>query len=111
MPATGAEIGRQIGAHGQLTNPTISVLYGTFYLRRQLNIWYSPRPALARLELAFAGYNAGAGNIIKAQRESGGQLLWCEIAPHLHKITGRHATETKIYVQRIHRWYTELTNE
>jgi len=111
MPRTGAEIARQTGVRGPLTSPVISVFYGAFYMRRQLNIWSSPRPQLARLELAWASYNAGAGHIIKAQKLAGGHLLWCGIAPHLHRVTGRHAQETITYVRRIHRWYSELVRQ
>lgn len=111
MPRTGLEISRQSGISGPLTNPTISVLFGTFYMRRMLNTWTSPRTDLQRLELAFASYNSGSGNIIKAQKLSGGHLLWCGVAPHLHQVTGRHSIETITYVQRIKRWYRDLTNE
>ena len=109
MPKTGLELARQTGAAGPLTSPALNALYGAFYMRRMLNIWHSPRPAKARLELAWASYNAGAGHIIKAQRLCGDAALWGEMAPCLVQVTGRHSRETITYVQRIHRWYAGLT--
>lgn len=108
MPATGRELARQTGVEGPLTSPAVNVLYGTFYLRRMLSIWSTPRPPIARLELAFASYNAGAGHIIKAQTLANGALLWDDIQVALPQVTGRHSEETRTYVRRIHRWKEEL---
>jgi len=55
-----------------------------------------------------ASYNAGAGNIIRAQSLCGGALDWTGIAPCLPQVTGHHAHETITYVERIDRWYRSL---
>jgi len=108
MPKTGLELARQTGAAGPLTSPALNALYGAFYMRRMLNIWHSPRPPLARLELAWASYNAGAGHILKAQKLANGAPLWDDISPQLVNVTGKHSRETLTYVSRIHRWYGDL---
>lgn len=109
MPATGRELRRITGVPGPLTSPTINVLYGTVYMRRMLNIWKWERPPLERLKLAQASYNAGAGNILAAQRLANNALLWADIQPQLHRVTGHHSLETTNYVIRIERWYGILT--
>lgn len=111
MPGTGREMARRTGVRGPLTSPLVNVHYGTAYLRRMLDFWTTPRPPLARLDLAFASYNAGAGHILNAQRLAGGALLWEEIQLELPNVTGHHSKETRTYVRRIHRWKKELDDE
>lgn len=91
-------------------HPQISILCNAWYMKRQLRIWRSKRSDLERLYLAQASYNAGAGNIIRAQSK-------CRMAPHwetiltcLPEVTGKHSKETVTYVVRIKRWYKELRN-
>lgn len=108
MPTTGRELAAATGVVGPLTSPAISVLYGAFYMRRMVGIWHSPRTDEERLELALASYNAGAGNVIRAQRLANGHPLWVVISPRLQDITGRHATETLRYVASIFQWHCAL---
>jgi len=65
--------------------------------------WHSPRPRLERLKLAQASYNAGLGNILKAQKKCNGALLWAEIEPCLG------FSETRDYVILIDKHYKILT--
>jgi membrane-bound lytic murein transglycosylase MltF len=86
---------------------------GAFYMRRMRAIWTAPRPEDERRRLAQASYNAGAGNIIAAQRrcnaDSAGPCRdWPQIAAHLHKVTGHHHAETLGYVARIERLFARL---
>ena len=74
---------------------------GARTMRRAIALWIAPRSPECRLELAWATYNAGGQHIIDAQTESGGRRCWKGIAPHLHKITGKHAEETRGYVPSI----------
>ena len=108
MPGTGDDLARQTGRSGSLFDPALSILYGAVYMGQQLRFWHSPRPPLSRLRLAQASYNAGAGNILRAQRLSGGELHWERISPFLIRVTGRHSEETITYVIRIERWKDEL---
>lgn len=103
MPGTWTEVMGQLGKGQHLTpfmaEPAIDA--GAFYMARMLRIWFSPRPPMDRYSLALASYNAGAGNLIAAQRECHGVLLYAEIIGCLPAITGRHSRETITYVQRI----------
>jgi membrane-bound lytic murein transglycosylase F len=62
-------------------------------------------------DLALASYNAGLGNILEAQRESGGAILWGDINKSLPEVTGRHSKETVGYVKRFWRTVKRLTTE
>ena len=84
---------------------------GAWILRRNIRTWW-PRPTrFDRLQLGWAGYNAGAGHIIKAQSLCGGASLWAGISPCLSQVTGHHATETINYVILVEKWYYEMTDE
>ena len=50
---------------------------------------------------ALASYNAGLGNILKAQKLSGNQRKWNDIKKYLSNITGRNSLETINYVASI----------
>lgn len=55
-----------------------------------------------------ASYNAGAGNIIRAQRACNGARSWIQIRVCLPQITGHHSNETIQYVDLIHRWKVQM---
>ncbi len=101
MPGTLQEVRRRDRIPGSAFSARTSIRAGAAYMARQLRVWWAPRPAECRIELAWASYNAGAGNIIEAQRKSGGRRCWDGIGPHLYKVTGRHSAETLGYVSRI----------
>lgn len=87
---------------------TASVEVGAFYLNRMLNKWTAPRPEGDKLALALASYNAGFGNMLRAQRVADGSNNYCDIAQGLPTITGpRNAYETVNYVQIIVNKYWE----
>ena len=60
-----------------------------------------------RINFMFGSYNAGKGNIIKAQRiakkEGLNSNLWKSIEPTLRRVTGRRSNETITYVKRINK--------
>lgn len=109
MPATSAEMARRLGVADRPWDPRLNVMLGVAYDRRLWDLWHSPRPSMERLRLVFASYNAGPGNILRAQRlarrRGGCSNLWRCLAPLLPSITGRHAAETRGYVARIERFY------
>ena len=107
MPAAWSESTRrpQLGRR----HPAANVEAGAIYMARMLRMWYAPRTAACRRELAQASYNAGAGHIIESQKRSGGKRCWPEIQPHLITVTGRHSKETTDYVERIKNTYQTLT--
>lgn len=86
-------------------NPEEAIREGIAYLWKQWNI-FKKETGLERWKYALGAYNAGAGNILKAQ--SLAQQLglnparWASIAQVLPQITGsRNSRETIDYVARI----------
>lgn len=109
MPATWLEVSRQLGIEGvspHMAGPAIEA--GAFYQGRQVRMWSAPRPESDRYSLAAASYNAGAGNILKAQRACGGVNGYSAIIACLPRVTGEHSEETKTYVQRIWLYWTQM---
>lgn len=103
MPGTWADVVRQMklprGASPH--EAALAIEAGAYYmavLRRQ---WSSPRAEHERHRLAQASYNAGLGNILKAQKRCGGAALWDDIATCLPAVTGKHSRETISYVRLI----------
>lgn len=77
---------------------------GIFYDYKMSKIWdNNSRPFEDWLAFIFASYNAGAGNIIKAQRLVKGEdpNLWVNVLKKLSLVTGNHSKETEGYVIRI----------
>ncbi|MBY0512051.1 MAG: transglycosylase SLT domain-containing protein [Rhodospirillaceae bacterium] len=84
---------------------------GAWYMRKLREGWRNRAPA-DRHDLALASYNAGMGNILKAQKHCGDARLWSHIAPCLPRVTGpRNARETTTYVSNIHRWHRAMEAE
>lgn len=109
MPATWAEVTRQLGLGD--VSPHVAkhaINAGAYYMLRQYSMWTSKRPDIDRWDLARACYNAGAGNMLAAQKAAGGAALYIFIIQALPQVTGDHARETTTYVNRIHRWYRGL---
>lgn len=103
MSPTWADARRALGVR-DVYSASENVWAAGWYMRTQLAIWSAPRTDRQRLELAQAGYNAGAGNILAAQRLCGPCPTWDEIGCHLPDVTGRHARETLDYVRKIAAW-------
>lgn len=112
MPATFDECVKALGLHqASPWDPELNIRCGAWYLRRMWEI-FKEEKGLARLCFAFGAYNAGAGNIIRAQtvaaRQDKNPRVWPSIISCLPQITGRHAQETIGYVRRILRNYEEI---
>ena len=108
MPATWLDYVRRRGWDGSPFDPWISAQVAALHMERLAAFWSAPRSAWCRLELQAASYNAGQGRILEAQRLSGGEPCWEGIAPHLHKVTGRHAKETLSYVPKFEKFLLSL---
>jgi len=84
------------------TDPEASINVGAVYMAYLINEWSWPRPVADRYCLAMASYNAGLGNILKAQKRMGDPSLYAEIIVGLPHITGeKNSNETITYVSRI----------
>lgn len=105
MPATFADIGRKAGIKGNPFDPEVNLMAGSWYMATRRQVFKAPRPDDERHNLAMAAYNAGAGNIIKAQALAGNPLEWQPVADKLHLVTGKHSKETIDYVSKIRRYY------
>ncbi|MCJ8312489.1 MAG: transglycosylase SLT domain-containing protein [Saccharospirillaceae bacterium] len=107
MPRTYQEIiGKNKFIEGAATEPKSSIAAGIYYDRQKWNIWKSDRPLLDRLKFMFASYNAGAQNIINAQKKAKEKTgleanTWQPVADNLKAITGDHSIETINYVDKI----------
>ena len=109
MPGTWAEVMQRQGWRGSPYDPLLNIRASAVYMARMIGVWAAPRPGHERLPLASAGYNAGAGHIVEAQRLCRGARAWNGIAPCLRRVTGRHSRETLGYVARIRLLWTDLT--
>jgi soluble lytic murein transglycosylase-like protein len=108
MPGTWQQWQQKSGTHLSPHDPAQAIEAGAWYMGNLRLIWRSPRPEVDRHNLAMASYNAGAGNIIKAQRACGNPPGYEAIMACLPQITGRHAAETRGYAPRIRAIYVRL---
>lgn len=110
MPGTWAEVQRDLGwVSVSPHSAKHSIIAGAYYMRKLRRLWSSPRPIIDRHWLAQASYNAGGGNILKAQKRCGGALRYHAIIACLPLVTGRHSAETITYTKRINRWEGEMS--
>ncbi len=113
MPGTAGDVGRKIGASPDaFWLPEVSIRAAGYYLGTLHRSWKSERPPLDRFKLSAASYNAGMGNLLKAQSHCNNARLYDDVIPCLPRVTGRHSKETIGYVKNIvYRWYPMLLLE
>ncbi len=109
MPATSAELAAELGLPDHPFNPELNIRMGIYYMRKLWSIWKKEQ-GLERLRFALASYNAGAGNIIKAQRLAKKSDRWHSLAVCLPGVTGKNARETINYIKRIERLRLKMIN-
>jgi len=112
MPNTAREMQER---HHELTDfwlPEVSIRAAGLYMARMNKFWSSPREPMDRYMLALASYNAGAGNIHKAQKKCDTPIPYAPIIACLPQVTGHHSKETIDYVQKIvGKWYVLILFE
>lgn len=113
MPGTYKEIAREIGLPPTPYDPRSNIHAGIRYNLDCFNSWTERRSWQEKLRLMFASYNAGPGNIARAQkvvREKGlcGGRNWDCIKRGLPQVTGRHSQETIQYVDNVEYNYSLL---
>ena len=117
MPGTWGDVAPMLeygGFSPHIAEPAIDA--GAYYLAKQMLIWTEPRPYIEVRKLGEAGYNAGSGNIIQAQREcrqrtglcGGACRDWDEVSIYLPCVTGRHSAETIDYIEKIRYWQLRM---
>jgi membrane-bound lytic murein transglycosylase MltF len=109
MPKTWDDITHQLGWSGVSANQADAAIEaGAFYMAQLRRSWRADRPVLEKHYLGLASYNAGAGNMLKAQMLCNGARLFAQIAPCLHDVTGSDAAQTIDYVAKIQQWRRQL---
>ena len=106
MPRTFEEIKRKNPAiKGSRLQPRWNIAAGIHYNRTLWNVWKADRPFMDRVRFMFGSYNAGKGNILKAQKVAEQQglnpNLWHSIHSSLPEVTGTRSNETLRYVEKI----------
>jgi membrane-bound lytic murein transglycosylase F len=113
MPKTSAWMAKELGIEDDRRCPHLNIRMGIAYARICWNLWQK-ESGEERIKFMCASYNAGPGNIAKAQSLAGKANLdttrWDEVAKHLDRITGNRAEETINYVQRICKYKNLLTS-
>lgn len=110
MPPTFQEIRKELGLPNSPYDPATNIHAGMRYNLRCFKIWTEERSFTETLKLMFASYNAGAGNIIRAQkvvrdRNRCDGKHWDCIQQGLPAVTGGHSIETITYVENIEDYY------
>lgn len=105
MPGTMRDISKQSGIMGNPYDPEIGINAGAFYMSRMRAVFKAERPEAEKHNLAMASYNAGVGNVVKAQALAGNPKEWQPVADKLHLVTGKHSKETIDYVAKIRSYY------
>ena len=106
MPKTFEEIKyKNSSIKGTSQQPKWNIAAGVYYDRAIWKLWKAKRPFNDKLAFMFGSYNAGKGNILKAQKIAKKTGLdpnrWASIEKELNKVTGRHSKETIGYVNKI----------
>ena len=109
MPDTWSDMCAELKwSNADRKDPEKSIEAGAHYMAKLIKGWSSPRPDIDRYCLALASYNAGFGNLLKAQKKAGGSHMYADIIRRLPDITGEFSGETIAYVRRILNYYNQL---
>jgi hypothetical protein len=109
MPVTAREMEQKHKELNDFWLPEVSIRAAGLYMGKLNRFWSAPRPVMDRYKLALASYNAGQGNVLKAQVLSGGANDYITVISALPEVTGHHSKETIDYVQQITEvWYVQL---
>jgi len=102
MPATGRDLARRTGQRGQLSSPSLNIMYGAVYMSQMVYIFRGrDRTKEEKLPWAQGSYNCGAGCVLRAQKRAGDIRDWKGVEWFVPK-------ETRDYVNYIRRWKNEL---
>ena len=110
MPETWAEVARAIGEPGASPYAAdVAIEAGAYYTAQLRHQWRRIDREPDRHSYALASYNAGIGNTRQAWRLCGEPGTYADgVPPCLPDVTGHHAEETKSFVQRVWRWWTQM---
>lgn len=112
MPATWREVMKDLRqGNAEPANAQLAIYAGAYYMVKVKMGWTPATGPPSLMELhrfAQGAYNAGGGNIRKAQRLCGDARTWAALVPCLPMATGRYSAETIAYVDRIAKWRAML---
>lgn len=112
MPDTWSDMESRLNFKGSVFTPALNIQSQIFYMSTLMKQFKKDRPIYDRYSLSLASYNAGLGNILKAQMLGGGGLFYQPMIKALPKVTGtKHSTETRDYVNRIWQYIGILHNQ
>ena len=108
MPRTFKEISKKNpGIKGSRMQPRWNIAAGIYYDRMLWKTWRADRTFQDRINFMLGSFNAGKGNILKAQKIAKKKGLnpnkWESIESTLNRITGKHSRETIGYIKKIHK--------
>ncbi len=93
-------------------HPRWNIAAGIYYNWVMWNEWQGPMTVQDRLNFMFASYNAGKGNILKAQQMAAEMGLnpksWDAVSKVLYLVNGPAGKETVAYVNKINRIWSAL---
>ncbi|MDR3631326.1 MAG: transglycosylase SLT domain-containing protein [Desulfocapsaceae bacterium] len=108
MPATAVETAERLNlGHFDLTDPETNIRIGISYDLQCFNFWKN-ETGVERFRFMFASYNAGCGNILKAQRLAAITNQWGPVSGHLPEVTEDNAWQTIDYVKHIEAFYSQI---
>lgn len=103
MPDTWEDMEERLNFSGSPFNASLNIQAQSYYMQTLRNQFKAERPEWDKHSLALASYNAGLGNILKAQSYEG-SILYAPMIIHLPKVTGvSNSKQTRDYVERT--WY------
>ncbi|CAB4169267.1 LT_GEWL domain containing protein [uncultured Caudovirales phage] len=114
MPDTWEEYTVKCGlpANTLRNDATASIQCCAAYMRYLISQWKAKRSDVDRYNLALASYNAGLGNILKAQKMVKGANDYATIIKALKFVTGNeNALQTSNYVVKINEYHTQLNRK
>lgn len=107
MPGTWAQMTKALGwGNVSVFSPQHNIVAGIFYQTSLDRQWAARgRTVVQRHALGLPSYNAGLGNILKAQSLCGDARLWPDVARCLAQVTGaENARQTIGYGPSIMKW-------
>lgn len=110
MPDTWKQYAKKLNfpAGADPTNASLSIIACAAMMRDMYDEWTAERPLDDRYKLSLASYNAGLGNILKAQ-ERAKSNYYSKIIGKLHLVTGAaNARQTTDYSVRIFKIYYSI---
>lgn len=109
MPATWREQETILSKKGSAYDADLNIMFAAHYMMRMKRIFRTETVPVNQESFAMAGYNAGAGNILKAKKKCPNVTDWQPILfGCLPTVTGKHAKETQTYVTRIWGFFDRL---